>query len=198
MPPTHTEHVTVGHLADEAEHAIRRLTHLTRPATGELADPSDAADVIAALAAMTWMQPQLLGQLARWLQHEHHADRLRVDDLAPLPDPDQTVHTLTRSLQHAREALERAAEALDTAHQHAAHLAATDPATPRPGGQNSCRSMGPSHLTRRTGAAAGRSSLVVGARRRVRRASRTRPARASAWVGAGAAAERWSRPGPGR
>jgi len=150
MPSTHTEHVTVGHLADHATHAIRQLTHLTRPTTGELADPCDAADVIAALAAMTWMLPQLLGQLAHWLQHEHHADRLRVDDLAPLSDPDQTVHTLTRSLQHAREALRRTAEELDTAHQHAAHLAANDPDTPaRTRGQDSCRSVGPNHLTKR-------------------------------------------------
>ena len=130
MPSTHPEHITVGHLADHATDAIRQLTHLTRPATGELADPCDAADIIAALAAMTWMLPQLLEQLAHWLQHEHHADRLRVDDLAPLPNPDQTVHTLTRSLQHANQALRRTAEELDTAHQHAAHLAAKHPDTP--------------------------------------------------------------------
>ena len=84
MPSTHTEHVTVGHLADQATHAIRQLNHRTRPATGELADPCDASDVIAALAAMTWMLPQLLGQLTHWLTHEHHADRLSVDDHAPL------------------------------------------------------------------------------------------------------------------
>lgn len=130
MPSTHTEHLTVGHLADNATDAIRQLNHRTQPATSELADPCDAADIIAALAAMTWTLPQLLGQLAHWLQHEHHADRLRVDNLAPLSDPDQTVHTLTRSLQHASQALRRTAEELDTAHQHAAHLAANDPDTP--------------------------------------------------------------------
>jgi hypothetical protein len=151
MPSTHTEHAAVGHLADQAEHAIRRLTHHTRPATSELAEPADAADVIAALAAITWMLPQLLSQLAHWLQHEHHAARLRVDDLAPLPDPDQTVPALTRSLQHASHVLRRTAEQLDTAHQHAAHLAATNPdQDPARRGQNPCRSVGPSHLTKRT------------------------------------------------
>lgn len=151
MASTDTGPHDTGRLADQATHAVRELTHLTRPAVGGLTEPCDASDVIAALAAMTWMLPQLLGQLTHWLQHEHHADRLRVDDHAPLPDPDPTVHALTRSLQHASQALKRAAEELDTAHQHTAHLATTDPDTPaRTRGQNSCRSVGPNHLTKRT------------------------------------------------
>jgi hypothetical protein len=150
MTGLHTEHVALGDLADEAVHAIRRLNHLTR-ATDGLAAPCDVAEVIAALAAMTAMLPQLLGQLARSLENEHHAGRLRVDDLAPLPDPGQTVHTLASSLQLASQALRRAAAQLDAAHQHAAHLAVTDPGHAPPArGQNSCRSVGPSHLTKRT------------------------------------------------
>ena len=146
-----TEQVAIGDLAAQATAVIRQINHLTHPATAELTNPCDAADVIAALAAMTWMLPQLLGQLAHWLQHEHRAGRLRVDDLAPLPNSDQTMQALTRSLQHASQALRHAAEELDTAHQHAAHLATTEADTPaRARGQNSCRSVGPNHLTKRS------------------------------------------------
>ena len=93
MPSTHHEHLAIGEVADQAAHAIQLLNHRTRPATSDLAEPSDAAEVIAALAAMTGMLPQLLGQLACWLQSQHHHGQLRVDDLAPLPDTAHTVHS---------------------------------------------------------------------------------------------------------
>ncbi|MDP9325006.1 MAG: hypothetical protein M3O87_00525, partial [Candidatus Dormibacteraeota bacterium] len=153
MSNTDTEHVAVADLADHAAHAIRLLNHRTRPATADMADPAEAAEIIAALASMTSILPQLLGQLAGWLAHEHSYGRLRVDALAPLPDPAQTVHALTSSLQHATQCMQRAAEELDTAHEHAAHLATAEP--PPRGGQHSCRSVGPSHLTKRTLAIAG-------------------------------------------
>lgn len=127
MPNTHTEHVAVGDLADQTAHAIRLLNHRTRPATDGLTDPVDTAEIIAALASMTGMLPQLLGQLAHWLEREHHHGRLRVDSLAPLPEPTQTIHALTSSLQHAIRCVQRAAEELDTAHEHAAHLATAEP-----------------------------------------------------------------------
>ena len=148
MPNTDTEQVAaLSDLADQAVHAVRMLNHRTRPAAGGLADPLDTAEIIAALASTTAMLPQLLGQLAHWLALEHHRGRLRVDDLAPLPDPAQTVHALTSSLHHAIQCVQRAAEELDTAHEHAAHLARAEP----PGrGPNSCRSVGPDHLTKRT------------------------------------------------
>lgn len=149
MPSTNPEHIPVGHLADQAAHAIRILNHRTRPNTSGLADPLDTAEIIAALATMAGMLPQLLGQLARWLQHEQHNNRLRVDALAPLPDPAQTMHALTGSLQHATHCIQRAAEQLDTAHQYAAHLAAAEPATNNPitpgAGPNQRRSVRPSH-----------------------------------------------------
>ena len=129
MPSTDPEHVAVGRLADQAVHAIRLLNHRTRPTTGGLADPLDTAEIITALASMSGMLPQLLGQLAHWLEAEHHGGRLRVDTLAPRPHLAQTVHALTGSLQHAIHSIQRAAEELDTAHQHAAHLATAEPAT---------------------------------------------------------------------
>jgi hypothetical protein len=59
------------------------------------------------------------------------------------------MRTLTSDLQHAAQAIRTAAEALDAAHQHAARLALTNPAQdPDRRGQDSCRTVGPNHLTR--------------------------------------------------
>lgn len=117
MPSAPHEHLAV------AERAIRELIHCTHPGADGLAEPSDAAEILAALAAITGMLPQLLGQLSCWLEGEHHRGRLRVDDLAPLPDTAHTVHALTNGLGDAIECVHRAAAELDNAHQHAAHLA---------------------------------------------------------------------------
>ena len=145
MSTTDPEDIAVGDLADLAADAVRLLNHRTRPGTSGLADPSEVAEIIAALAAMTARLPQLLGQLAGWLAHEHHHGRFRVDNLAPLPDSTQTLQALTDNLHHAIRSSQRSSERLDTAHQHAAHLATAEPSR----GQHSCRSVGPSHLTKR-------------------------------------------------
>ena len=123
MPNADTDHLTDGQLAEQAAHAIRLLNHRTRPATTDLADPAQTAEIIAALASMADMLPQLLSQLAHWLQHEHHRGRLRVDDLAPPLDTAQTVHAVTDSLHDGINCVQHAAANLHTAHQHAAHLA---------------------------------------------------------------------------
>ena len=148
MTNTDTESITVSDLADQAADAVRLLNHRTRPGIGYLAEPSEVAAIIAALASITGMLPQLFGQLSHWLAREHHDGRLRVDDLAPLPDPAQTVHALTANLQHAARCVQHARAELETAHEHAAHLATTEP--PQHRGQDSCRSVGPDHLTKRT------------------------------------------------
>ena len=157
MPNTDSHQLTVGQLAEQAAHAIRLLNHRTRPNTGGLADPLDTAEIIAALASTASMLPQLLGQLARWLEHQHHTGRLRVDAVAPLSDTAHTVHALTDTLHRAIQCVHHAAEELDTAHEHAAHLASAEPATSDQDpitdtrwGQNSCRSVGPTHLTKRS------------------------------------------------
>jgi hypothetical protein len=175
MPNTATEHVTIGQLADQAAHAIHELNHRTRPTTDDLAYPGDTAEIIATLASMAGMLPQLLAQLTHWLAHQHHDGRLRLDSLAPLPDLTQTMHALTSSLQHAIGYAQHAAEELDTAHQHAAHLAAAEPVPNDQGpntatrGQNSCRSVGPNHLTKR------RDPLPAPMRPRRSRSPRRRP-----------------------
>jgi len=153
MPDT-TEHLTAGQLADQAAHAIHELNHRTQPTGADLAYPADTAAIIATLAHMTGMLGQLLAQLTRWLAHQHQHGSLTLDSLAPLPDLPQTMHALTSSLQHAIGHAHHTAAELDTAHQHAAHLAAAEPATndqhpnTNARGQNSCRSVGPNHLMR--------------------------------------------------
>jgi hypothetical protein len=117
---------TLTQWAGLAEQAVRVLTHHTRPALGELSDPAEAAEVIADLASLAAMLPQLLDQLASWLLGQQHEDRLRVDSLAPHSDVGQTVHATVGALAHAGECSRRAGHALDAAHQHAAHLATTD------------------------------------------------------------------------
>ena len=153
---TTTEHLTAGQLADRAAHAIYQLNHRTHPGGDDLVYPADTAAIIATLAHMTGMLPQLLAQLTRWLAHQHQTGRLTLDSLAPQPDLAPTMHALTSSLQHAIEHAQHTAAELDTAHQHATHLAAAEPATndqePNTAtwGQNSCRSVGPNHLTKRS------------------------------------------------
>lgn len=148
------DELTNADLAAQAEAAIRVLIHRTRR-VGALGDPADVANLIAALAYLTSMLPQLLGQLADWLDHEYRAGHLRVDPEAPHPDVDRTLRVLTVTLQQAIDAQNEVAHDLDTAHQHAAHLATVpvtqqQPAQQRNRGQNSCRSVGPNHLTKRT------------------------------------------------
>ncbi len=129
MRTQHLSEHSVGPLAQQAAHAVRALNHRTRPNAGGLTDPLDTADLIAELAHLTGMLPQLLGQLGDWLEAEHHLGRPRVDPDAPHPDPEQTIHALTSALRHAAHTQQRTAHALDTAHQHAAHLAAINEPT---------------------------------------------------------------------
>lgn len=121
-----TDERTLAQWAEVAEQAVRVLNHRTRPCTGELSDPVNAAEVIADLASLTAMLPQLLEQLAGRLLGQQHEGRLRVDSLAPQPDVGQAVQATVGALAHAGECSRRAGHALDTAHQHAAHLAPND------------------------------------------------------------------------
>lgn len=109
-----------------AEQSVRELNHRTRPALGELTDPAEMADLVAVLAAVAGMLPQLLDQLAAWLDDQHRHRRLRVDTRAAHGDVDQTVHATVAALAHAGECTRRAGCLLEGAHQHATHLATTD------------------------------------------------------------------------
>ena len=111
-----------------AEQAVRELIQLTRPAITDLACPAEAGEVIAALAAVTGMLPQLLDQLTRWLLTQHDTVRLRLDSISEATGSDtrETVHAAAAALEHASQCLHRAAHQLDAAHQHVAHLAVSD------------------------------------------------------------------------
>lgn len=117
---------TLTQWAELAEQAVRVLNHRTRPTLIELTGPAQTAEVIAVLASMAAMLPQLLDQLARWLLEQQHDGRLRVDFLAPHSDVCQAVHAAVGALAHASECSRRTGHALHAAHQHAAHLAADD------------------------------------------------------------------------
>ena len=114
------EHSSPAQLGWQAAEAIRTLNHLTHPPTA--ADPNEVYELLAALAAMAYRLPQLLGQLSRWLQTEQAADRLRAD--TPAAQPAQITATAVGELTRAARTANRLGQALDSAHQHLAHLAA--------------------------------------------------------------------------
>jgi hypothetical protein len=104
----------------QAAEAIRTLNHRTHPPT--LADPAEICQLLAALAAIAYRLPQLLTQLSRWLHAEQAADRLRAD--TPAADPAEITATAAHELTCAGLTANRLGDALDSAHQHLAHLAA--------------------------------------------------------------------------
>jgi hypothetical protein len=110
---------SVPQLGEHAAETIRELNHRTRH-HGALADPVELSWLLSDLAAMASRLPQLLDQLDRWLRHEHHAGRVRADDNT---DPGQLVCLTTAQLHQAEHCANSLADALDTAHQHVAHLA---------------------------------------------------------------------------
>lgn len=137
--------LTSSDLASQAEDTIRALTHLTRlPAT----ETGDLADLAGALARLTGMLPQLLDQLADRLDYEHRAGHLHLDTAGPRAETDQMLRALTDVLHAAADDQRRAATNLDAAHQHTARLTLQQPGPPPDRGQNSCRSVGPNHLTK--------------------------------------------------
>jgi hypothetical protein len=121
-PSAAASEYTLAQWTEVAEQAERVLTHRTRPALGELTEPAEVAEVIVGLASLTGLLPQLLDQLAGWLLAQYEDSRLRVDFLAPQRDVAQAVHATAGALAHAGECSRRAGHALDSAHQHAAHL----------------------------------------------------------------------------
>ena len=109
---------TVVDLAEHATHTVRDLNHLTR-FHDAITEPADLNRLLAELAAMTSGLPQLLHQLNRWLSHEHDTQQLGADTHT---NPDQYVHAAATELTHASHAAHHLATALDTAHEHLAHL----------------------------------------------------------------------------
>ena len=119
--PPHVE-PSVVELAETAALAIRCLNHLTR-GRQVFTEPAELSRLLAELTTMASGLPQLLDQLHRWLRHEHDADRLRADDADPAEHVSRAAAHLTRAGHTAHDLT----AALDTAHQHLAHLATVTP-----------------------------------------------------------------------
>lgn len=118
--------LTVGQLGEQAAQAMRALAHLTRPGLGALADPADAAQLIAALARVTGGLPQLASQLTGWLTDQDRAGRIRVDADCPTDSAGTAtaVTQATAALAEAGRCAHAAGRALDAAQQTLARLAA--------------------------------------------------------------------------
>jgi hypothetical protein len=106
----------------QAAEAIRTLNHRTHPPT--LADPAEVCQLLAGLATIAYGLPQLLSQLSRWLQTEQATDRLRAD--TPAADPAEITASTAHELTRAGLTANRLGDALDSAHQHLAHLAVNE------------------------------------------------------------------------
>jgi hypothetical protein len=119
---TNTEPDVVD-LAEQAAQAVRELNHATL-ADHALTGPAQLDRLVAELAVMAGRIPQLLGQLDRWLTGELRAGRIRSDNDA---DPAHIVGNAADWLAGARHAAHDLATTLDGAHQHLAHLGATQP-----------------------------------------------------------------------
>ena len=107
------------HLGEHATEAIRELNHRTRHRDA-FTDPTQLSELIAELAALAGMLPQLLDQHRRWLHNEHHNTPLRVDNDI---DPGELVCLAAAQLTRASHYAHALADTLDNAHQHVAHLA---------------------------------------------------------------------------
>ena len=73
-------------LAERAAAAIRDLNNAVQPAKGELTYPADVYKILASLEALAGWLPQASGQLARWLDSQAEAGRLRATDCGPSSD----------------------------------------------------------------------------------------------------------------
>ncbi|MCW2597572.1 MAG: hypothetical protein JWP39_3460 [Jatrophihabitans sp.] len=89
-------------LADDASQTIRALNLATLPADGcpGLVHPTDAFDVIGALAELARRLPQLLEQVSAFLQRQLQFDLVAVDDGDFAGDPLGAIGTAAHALEH--------------------------------------------------------------------------------------------------
>ncbi len=109
----------VLHLGEQAADALRELNHHTRDG-GAFTDPAELCWLLADLNTTAQRLPQLLAQLSRWLNQQHANTSFRADNN---DCPSALVAAATTALTDAANHARRLALDLDTAHQHAAHLA---------------------------------------------------------------------------
>jgi hypothetical protein len=106
-------------LGEQAADALRELNHHTRNSDA-LTGPAEMCWLLADLNAIAQRLPQLLAQLSRWLNQQHANATFRADNN---DCPDELVAAAIAVLTHAANHARRLAIDIDTAHQHAAHLA---------------------------------------------------------------------------
>lgn len=106
-------------LGEQAANALRELNHRTRDSDA-FADPAELCWLLADLNTTTQRIPQLLAQLSRWLGQHHAHSTFRADNG---DCPGELVAAVTAALTDAARHANQAAADIDTAHQHAAHLA---------------------------------------------------------------------------
>jgi hypothetical protein len=110
-------------LGETAAQAIHGLNHRTR-GQHTFTEPAELHRLLAELVATASGLPQLLGQLDRWLRHQHDMAALRADTDEATSD---IVSRASGHLTCASHAAHDLAHALDAAHQHTAHLATATP-----------------------------------------------------------------------
>jgi hypothetical protein len=119
MTTSQTQASTIE-LAESAARAVRELNHRTR-AQDTFTGPADLYWHVAELVLLVGGLPQLLGQLAHWLDTEHDAGRVRSDNAT---DPGPAVADATAELADAGAAARDLSSVLARAQQHLAHLGA--------------------------------------------------------------------------
>lgn len=112
--------------ATSVAEAVSALQRLTLGPADELENPADVADVIASLSLAMSLMPQLLGQLAAFLEIEHVKGAVSHREGSGAAGP---VRAVSDALHRAGLDAETMAEALDSAREACAQLE-TAPGSP--------------------------------------------------------------------
>lgn len=129
MPGYNLSPAETREIADEAAEAIRALCHATLPADGfpGLEYPVDAYHVLGSLELLASRLPQLLTQLAAFLQRELQADLVTIAGGEFYGDPLGAIGTASEELEGvAVQTARQLAEAIDAAQQAIAFASVTD------------------------------------------------------------------------
>jgi hypothetical protein len=102
--------------------AVRALQRLTLGPADELENPADVADVVASLSLATSLMPQLLGQLAAFLEIEHVKGAVSHRQGAGTAE---SVRAVSDALHRAGLDAEAMAMALDSAREACTELGTT-------------------------------------------------------------------------
>ncbi len=110
--------------ASAVAEGIRTLHQLTLGPDDQLDGPADVRDVIGSLSLAMFRMPQLLGQLAAFLEIEHVKGTLADDQGV---GAGEHVRAVSDALHRAGLDAEAMAAALDAAHEACEHVQAIDP-----------------------------------------------------------------------